>query len=168
MRTPILECPRFSMRPHIAGMLGITERHVRRLVLERRIPFAKVGRFVRFDPRDIEQWVQAAKVPTVTPRRHHGAKPTPGRRHMSRRTFGSTRKLPSGQWQASYWHEGATFRRSRHLPDQSRRRRLAVIDRVGHPVGKLDRSPGWGDLVRRVVRLVLRGRHPQAGHHHGP
>ena len=30
----------------IAGMLGITERHVRRLVLERRIPFAKVGRFV--------------------------------------------------------------------------------------------------------------------------
>ena len=57
----------------IAGLLGITERHVRRLVLERRIPFAKVGRFVRFDPRDIEQWVQAAKVPTVTPRRHHGS-----------------------------------------------------------------------------------------------
>ena len=56
----------------IAGMLGITERHVRRLVFERRIPFAKVGRFVRFDPRDIEQWVQAAKVPTVTRRRHHG------------------------------------------------------------------------------------------------
>ena len=26
---------------------------------------------------------------------------------MSKRTFGSTRKLPSGQWQASYWHEGA-------------------------------------------------------------
>jgi excisionase family DNA binding protein len=62
----------------IAGMLGITERHVRRLVLERRIPFAKVGRFVRFDPRDIEQWVQAAKVPTVTPRRHHGATSTRG------------------------------------------------------------------------------------------
>jgi excisionase family DNA binding protein len=60
----------------IAGMLGITERHVRRLVLERRIPFAKVGKFVRFDPRDIEQWVQAAKVPTVTPRRHHGATST--------------------------------------------------------------------------------------------
>ena len=62
----------------VAGMLGITERHVRRLVLERRIPFAKVGRFVRFDPRDIELWVQAAKVPTVTPRRHHGAGPAQG------------------------------------------------------------------------------------------
>lgn len=54
----------------IAGMLGITERHVRRLVLERRIPFAKVGRFVRFDPRDIEQWVQAAKVSSSTALRH--------------------------------------------------------------------------------------------------
>ena len=64
----------------IAGMLGITERHVRRLVLERRIPFAKVGRFVRFDPRDIEQWVQAAKVPIVTPPRHHGVRPTRGDR----------------------------------------------------------------------------------------
>jgi excisionase family DNA binding protein len=52
----------------IARLLGIAERHVRRLVLERRIPFAKVGRFVRFDSRDIERWVQAAKVPAVTPR----------------------------------------------------------------------------------------------------
>lgn len=25
---------------------------------------------------------------------------------MAKRTFGSTRKLPSGKWQASYWHEG--------------------------------------------------------------
>jgi integrase len=25
---------------------------------------------------------------------------------MSKRTFGSIRKLPSGRWQASYWHEG--------------------------------------------------------------
>ena len=54
----------------VAGMLGTTERHVRRLVLERRIPFAKVGKFVRFDPRDIEQWVQAAKVPSGTTVRH--------------------------------------------------------------------------------------------------
>ena len=70
--------PTLLCASEIAVMLGITERHVRRLVLERRIPFAKVGRFVRFDPRDIERWVQAAKVPTVTPRRHHGAKATQG------------------------------------------------------------------------------------------
>jgi excisionase family DNA binding protein len=63
----------------IAGMLGITERHVRRLVLERRIPFAKVGRFVRFDPRDIEQWVQAAKVPSSTALRHDVTRQREGR-----------------------------------------------------------------------------------------
>lgn len=28
---------------------------------------------------------------------------------MSRRTFGSARRLPSGRWQASYWHEGKRF-----------------------------------------------------------
>ena len=63
----------------IAGMLGVTERHVRRLVLERRIPFAKVGRFVRFDPRDIEQWVQAAKVPSSTALRHDVTRQREGR-----------------------------------------------------------------------------------------
>ena len=25
---------------------------------------------------------------------------------MSRRYFGSVRKLPSGRWQASFWHDG--------------------------------------------------------------
>ena len=33
---------------------------------------------------------------------------------MSRRTFGSIRKLPSGRWQASYWHEG-----HRHLAPET-------------------------------------------------
>ncbi len=28
---------------------------------------------------------------------------------MSKRTFGSTRKLPSGRYQASYWHEGIRY-----------------------------------------------------------
>jgi integrase len=28
---------------------------------------------------------------------------------MSKRTFGSTRKLPSGRYQASYWHEGERY-----------------------------------------------------------
>lgn len=41
----------------LAGRLGITERHVRRLVAERRIPYVKVGRFVRFDPRAVAAWI---------------------------------------------------------------------------------------------------------------
>ena len=28
---------------------------------------------------------------------------------MTKRTFGSTRKLPSGRYQASYWHDGEQF-----------------------------------------------------------
>lgn len=41
----------------LAERLGVTERFVRRLVAERRIPFLKLGKFVRFDPRAIESWL---------------------------------------------------------------------------------------------------------------
>jgi excisionase family DNA binding protein len=41
----------------LAERLQITERHVRRLVAERRIPFVKVGRFVRFDPVAVAAWL---------------------------------------------------------------------------------------------------------------
>ncbi|MCP5029915.1 MAG: helix-turn-helix domain-containing protein [Actinomycetia bacterium] len=37
----------------VTTRLGVTPRVVRRLVFERRIPFHKVGRYVRFDPDDI-------------------------------------------------------------------------------------------------------------------
>ena len=46
----------------VATRLGITERHVRRLVAERRIPYVKVGRFVRFDPVELAQWIDARRV----------------------------------------------------------------------------------------------------------
>jgi excisionase family DNA binding protein len=74
--SPAVPVPGLLDSQQIAGMLGITERHVRRLVAERRIPFAKVGRFVRFDPRDIERWVEKAKVQPVTPQRHNGGRAT--------------------------------------------------------------------------------------------
>ena len=43
----------------VAHRLSTTERHVRRLVAERRIPFVRVGRFVRFDSVAIADWVEA-------------------------------------------------------------------------------------------------------------
>ncbi|MFN8037187.1 MAG: helix-turn-helix domain-containing protein [Acidimicrobiia bacterium] len=49
----------------LAERLGVTERHVRRLVAERRIPFVKVGRFVRFDPTDVAAWLDSCR---FTPR----------------------------------------------------------------------------------------------------
>ena len=46
----------------VAERLCVTERYVRRSVAERRIPYVKVGRFVRFDPVDVADWIAAARV----------------------------------------------------------------------------------------------------------
>jgi excisionase family DNA binding protein len=47
--------------PAVAERLGVNERHVRRLVAERRIPFLKWGRLLRFDPVEIEAWLDEAR-----------------------------------------------------------------------------------------------------------
>ena len=46
----------------LAERLGTTVRHVRRLVAERRLPYYKVGRLVRFDPAEITQWLQTRRI----------------------------------------------------------------------------------------------------------
>ncbi len=43
--------------PQLAERLGVTERFVRRLVTEDRVPFLKIGKFVRFEPARIDQWL---------------------------------------------------------------------------------------------------------------
>lgn len=48
--------------PQVAERLGVNERHVRRLVAERRIPYLKWGHLLRFDPVEIERWLEAARV----------------------------------------------------------------------------------------------------------
>jgi excisionase family DNA binding protein len=58
-RTPLLDTVA------VAEVLGITSRHVRRLVAERRIPFFKVGRFVRFDPGELDIWLDQHRVDVV-------------------------------------------------------------------------------------------------------
>jgi excisionase family DNA binding protein len=45
-----------------AERLCTTPRHVRRLVFERRIAYRKVGRFVRFHPDDLAEYVAAHRV----------------------------------------------------------------------------------------------------------
>lgn len=49
----------------VAEMLGVQVRHVRRLVSERRIPFIKWGHLLRFDPTEIEQWLDQLRVPEI-------------------------------------------------------------------------------------------------------
>lgn len=46
----------------LAEHLGVSERFVRRLVNERRIPFLKIGKFIRFNPDEIAEWVSKRKV----------------------------------------------------------------------------------------------------------
>jgi len=46
----------------VATRLGTTPRHVRRLVFERRIAYCKLGRYVRFDPADVAEYVMAHRV----------------------------------------------------------------------------------------------------------
>jgi excisionase family DNA binding protein len=45
-----------------AERLGTTPRHVRRLVFERRIAYRKLGRYVRFHPDDLEEYITASRV----------------------------------------------------------------------------------------------------------
>ena len=46
----------------VAEALSVTRRHVQRLVAERRIPFLKVGRFIRFDPAALNVWLEEQQV----------------------------------------------------------------------------------------------------------
>ncbi len=41
----------------VARRLAVNERHVRRLVAQRRIPFVKWGHLLRFDPFAIDAWL---------------------------------------------------------------------------------------------------------------
>lgn len=45
----------------VADRLGVSVRHIRRLVDERRIPFVKWSHLLRFDPGEIEAWLDTAR-----------------------------------------------------------------------------------------------------------
>jgi excisionase family DNA binding protein len=49
----------------VAERLGVSVRHVRRLVAERRIPFIKWGHLVRFDPSEVDHWIEERAVPAT-------------------------------------------------------------------------------------------------------
>jgi excisionase family DNA binding protein len=51
----------------VATWLGTSHRHVRRMVAERRIPYVKVGHYIRFDPAEIASWIDEMRVSPVDP-----------------------------------------------------------------------------------------------------
>jgi excisionase family DNA binding protein len=46
----------------VAERLNTTPRHVRRLVFERRIAYRKLGRYVRFDPADVDEYIAVNRI----------------------------------------------------------------------------------------------------------
>ncbi len=46
----------------VAERLGVNQRHIRRLVAERRIPYVKWGYLLRFDLAEVEAWLDEARV----------------------------------------------------------------------------------------------------------
>ncbi len=61
MPTKTTERPPLLDLPAVAERLGVNHRHVRRLVAERRIPFLKWGHLLRFDPAELEAWLDRAR-----------------------------------------------------------------------------------------------------------
>jgi excisionase family DNA binding protein len=65
MPRPIPSAPLIDI-DQVAARLGVTPRFVRRLVDERRIPFHKIGKFVRFDPADIDSYIVRGRVESAS------------------------------------------------------------------------------------------------------
>jgi len=52
----------------VAEQLNVNERHDRRLVFERRIPYLKWGHLLRFDPVEVEAWLERARIAADEPK----------------------------------------------------------------------------------------------------
>ncbi len=66
-----------------AAHLGVSEAFVRRLVLERRVRYFKVGKFVRFRPSDLDAFVEAGRRDPVQPWVHVRSPQRRGTAHAS-------------------------------------------------------------------------------------
>ncbi|MFE2752814.1 helix-turn-helix domain-containing protein [Actinosynnema sp. NPDC059335] len=53
--------------PEAAEYMSTTERFVRRLVAERRIPFHRLGRLIRFKKADLDAFIEAGRVEAFDP-----------------------------------------------------------------------------------------------------
>jgi len=61
------QLPRLVSIEAVAEHLGVSVRHVRRLVHERRIPYVKWGHLVRFDVDEVNAWVAGSRIAAVDP-----------------------------------------------------------------------------------------------------
>ena len=59
--TRAIRRPKLLTLKQVADQLSVNERHVRRLVAERRIPYVKWGHLLRFDPDEIAEWLDGGR-----------------------------------------------------------------------------------------------------------
>ena len=45
-----------------ADRLNVTPRFIRRLIAQRRIDYLKIGKFIRFNPADLDDWIEAQRI----------------------------------------------------------------------------------------------------------
>ncbi|MDP9070487.1 MAG: helix-turn-helix domain-containing protein [Actinomycetota bacterium] len=60
-KTATIEQPPLMDLDAVARRLGVNHRHIRRLVAERRIPYLKWAHLLRFDPVEIEAWLDGVR-----------------------------------------------------------------------------------------------------------
>ncbi|HKY76897.1 MAG TPA: helix-turn-helix domain-containing protein [Acidimicrobiia bacterium] len=53
--------PKLLTLKQVAEELNVNERHIRRLVAERRIPYLKWGHLLRFDPDELAVWLDGSR-----------------------------------------------------------------------------------------------------------
>ncbi len=58
-RAPLL--PNLVDIQTVASSLGISMRQVRRFVAEGQVPFVRVGHLIRFDPDELNDWIDARR-----------------------------------------------------------------------------------------------------------
>ena len=61
--------PQLLTIDQLAERLGVSIRHIRRLIAERRVPYLKVGWLVRFDPAEIAAWLRRNRAHPLDRRR---------------------------------------------------------------------------------------------------
>ena len=55
--------PQLITIDQLADRLGVTERYVRRLVAEKRVPYRKLGKLIRFADHEIAEWLDSTRRP---------------------------------------------------------------------------------------------------------
>jgi excisionase family DNA binding protein len=129
----------------LAAHLGVSVRHVRRLVVDRRVPFLKWGHLLRFDPAEIAAWLEESRVaPSSASMSHYVAsvtapEPSSGTENGmnergGRRNWGSVRRLASRRWQARYRDDAGHLQSAPHTfvskGDASRWLSTVEVDRA--------------------------------------